>query len=282
MTCKSHGWRNLSPFEWESSSSKLHFACFAINQPVDIEVRQDGNNLSTKITSRIKLKKNHLEHLESQLARSLGVNIDTENLLKVASRIGKEYSGLVKMGAGRLLRSPSLWEDASKTLFTTNCTWSLTKKMSESLCSKKYSIPTPSNRFPFPKPGSISKRSISSLKKYVPIGYRADYFIELSKTFESDPSLKGIENKKSDPSFVHEVVKGFKGFGPYATAHLMVLSGHYEEVPIDTVVIAYLKKNYKHRNPKSFISSHFKNWGDYKWWGLKLDQMIKKQNWLGD
>src|SRR6266545_2400997 len=39
-------------------------------------------------------------------------------------------------GAGRLLRSPTVFEDAVKTLCTTNCSWALTRLMVERLCAR--------------------------------------------------------------------------------------------------------------------------------------------------
>src|SRR5262249_61987334 len=37
------------------------------------------------------------------------------------------------LGAGRMLRSPTVWEDLVKTLCTTNCSWGLTTKMVRAL-----------------------------------------------------------------------------------------------------------------------------------------------------
>ena len=78
------------------------------------------------------------------------------------------------------------------------------------------------------------------------------------------------------------MVRQLKGFADYATAHLLVLAGYYNEIPIDTVIVSYLKKNHRVRKPKSFIDRHYRRWGKYKWWGLKLEKMLKRQNWLGD
>ena len=71
-------------------------------------------------------------------------------VLKAAENAGAEYVQLIRKGAGRLLRSPTLWEDAAKTLFTTNCTWALTRKMCEAVCSRAFIEPAPSGRYPFP------------------------------------------------------------------------------------------------------------------------------------
>src|SRR5205085_671502 len=40
-----------------------------------------------------------------------------------------EFSWIARDGAGRLLRSPTVFEDLVKSITTTNCSWSLTRKM---------------------------------------------------------------------------------------------------------------------------------------------------------
>ena len=40
-----------------------------------------------------------------------------------------EFSWVARDGAGRLLRSPTVYEDLVKSIMTTNCSWSLTNKM---------------------------------------------------------------------------------------------------------------------------------------------------------
>ena len=42
------------------------------------------------------------------------MDLDISPVLKTAEKAGPEYVQLIKKGAGRLLRSPTLWEDAAK------------------------------------------------------------------------------------------------------------------------------------------------------------------------
>ena len=116
----------------------------------------------------------------------------------------------------------------------------------------------------------------------MPIGYRAEYFISLAKRFHEDPYLQDIELNSFEYKDADKLVRAIKGFGDYAVAHLLIMSGYYNEVPIDTVVVSYLKENYRVRKPQSFIDRTYKRWGHYKWWGLKLEKIIKQQNWLGE
>jgi len=282
MTCHAHGWKNLAPFYWDSATNTLKFALIEAKVPIAISVSQRGNILEAELKTDTVLNSAIKLLIKKHLRRSLCLDIDTSNLLKIAEKVGAEYADLVRRGAGRPLRAPTLWEDAAKTLFTTNCSWSLTKKMCESACSKKFVACTPSGSFPFPDPEIFVNYENKELKKLMPVGYRAEYFLLLAKRFAKDPNLKNLEKDNLNYHKALQIVNELKGFGPYACRHLLILAGHYDDIPIDTVVISYLKKIHRVRKPKSFIKRHYQTWGHYKWWGFKLEKMINRMNWLGD
>ena len=282
MTCHSHGWKNLAPFSWDDREQKLHFSTCLNEVPVDVEVCRIGKGISATITSHDELDESSLSQASKIITRSLGLDVDTSELFEIAKRVGPEYVDIISKGAGRLLKSPTLWEDAAKTLFTTNCTWSLTQKMCEAVCSETFSRKAPSGNYPFPGAKVIGGYSAGQIKKLMPIGYRSEYLIPLAKRFVEDPYLEDIESKGFSYKKADKLVRGIRGFGNYAVAHLLIMSGYFNEVPIDTVVVAYLKENYRVRKPQSFIDRNYRKWGKYKWWGLKLEKIIKRQNWLGD
>ena len=282
MTCHAHGWKNLSPFSWDDERHILRFAALIDKHPVDIVVEQSRETIGAIITSHQKLARSWKNKAQKLVTRSLGLDIDTSELLSVSKMIGPEYVKLIKKGAGRLLRAPTLWEDAAKTLFTTNCSWSLTKKICESACSETFIQHTPSGVLPFPSPDKIAQYAADKLKEMMPVGYRARYLKPLAETFAKDSTLRKLETNGFDYKAADKIVRQLKGFADYATAHLLIMAGYYNEIPIDTVVVSYLKRNHRVRKPKSFINRHYRKWGKYKWWGYKLEKMIKQQNWLGD
>ena len=282
MTCHTHGWVYLSPFRWDDQSETLHFPAFIGETPIDIEVRQEGNQILACLISKDDLSQENIDLAKGLVSRALDLHSDTDRLLERAKNVGSEYVDIIKKGAGRLLHSPTLWEDAAKTLFTTNCTWTLTQRMCEVACSEQFSKAAPSGAFPFPPPKIFARYTPQQIKKLMPVGYRSDYLVELAKRFSEDPSLCDIEFNGFDYKEADKLVRSLKGFGNYAVAHLLILSGYFNEIPVDTVVVAYLKKNYRVRKPESFINRNYRKWKEYKWWGLKLEKMIRQQNWLGD
>jgi len=278
MICHVHGWKDLSPFSWDAEKHTLRFAVLVEDQPVDIEAKQSGEIIRTTLSSRKKLASASIGKARAIITRSLGLDMDTSGLLDIAKKTEPKYVDLVKRGAGRLLRAPTLWEDAAKTLFTTNCSWSLTQKICNSACSERFMPPTPSGAFPFPSPENIAQYTAAQLKEMMPVGYRAAYLKPLAETFREDPTLNKIETNSFDYQSADETIRGLKGFADYATAHLLILAGYYNEIPIDTVVVSYLKGKHRVRKPKSFINRHYRKWGKYKWWGFKLEKMLHNQN----
>jgi len=273
MTCHAHGWLNLAPFRWDQGSQALHFSAFIDDIPVDIETTQAGRKVAASITSPIRLTDDQLASGARLIRRSLDLDADTAGLLEIAERVGQEYVSIIKKGAGRLLHSPTLWEDAAKTLFTTNCTWSLTRKMCEAACSERFSRAAPSGVYPFPPPQAIAECTPAQLKKLMPVGYRSDYLVPLAEKFAQDPTLSGIETNGLNYKEADKLVRALRGFADYGVAHLLILAGYFNEIPIDTSVVSYLKKNYRVRKPRSFIDRNYRKWKQYKWWGLKLENM---------
>ncbi len=211
MTCHSHGWKNLSPFEWNNDSNILRVSVFLADEPIDIEIKQNNRKICAALTSKKKLNGLQLKQAQDIIIRSL------------------------------------------------------TKKMCRAVCSENFSKQSPSGVYPFPKPGIIAGYTQEKIQKMMPIGYRAEYFISLAKRFHEDPYLQDIELNSFEYKDADKLVRAIKGFGDYAVAHLLIMSGYYNEVPIDTVVVSYLKENYRVRKPQSFIDRTYKKWGHYKW-----------------
>jgi hypothetical protein len=282
MTCHSHGWKNLAPFSWDDKTGTLHFSLVIDKSSMDIECRQVRSKIECRILAHKKLSASRLNTAGKMIHRSLCLGVDTRPLMEKAERVAPEFGALVRKGAGRLLRAPTLWEDAAKTLFTTNCTWALTQKMCRALCREDFVPPTPSGACPFPHPQTLTAYLPEQLKKLAPVGYRARYLTALAERFKKDPYLENLESDGHDYLAADRIVRSFQGFADYGCAHLLVLAGYFDRVPVDTTVVSFLKKNYRVRKPLSFIERHYRKWGKNRWWGYKLDRMLAGQNWIGE
>lgn len=278
LTCHTHGWKNLKPFEWKDNT--LYLALLVDENAIDVFVRQRGDHLEIDVMSTEKLAA--MDVVIHRLRRILDLDVDTNLLLSIAETIDKKHAMIIRHGGGRRLRGGSLWEDAAKTLFTTNCTWVLTRKMAEAVCSKHFTSETPFGRFPFPTPQSIARKSEKSLNARIPIGYRAPYLRKLAKRLSVDPNLSGLEQGALSWDTAYKTVLDLAGFGEYATNHLLMMTGYFDHIPVDTSVVAFVVEAFSARKPVSFVTRRYRPWGKFKYWGYKLDQIALKKNWLGD
>ena len=77
-------------------------------------------------------------------------------------------------GAGRMMRSPTVFEDVVKTICTTNCAWSATVRMTTALVDH-LGAEAPGGRRAFPTPGAMASADEAFYRDVVRAGYRGAY-----------------------------------------------------------------------------------------------------------
>jgi len=277
-TCNAYGWVELAPFYWDDGADTLGATVSVSEGAVDLKIEQHKSDIIIHTHSRKDLTESHLNEIQSLLKRILDIEVNNSKLHEIAVTIGSKYPSLIEHGAGRLLHSPALWEDAAKTLFTTNCSWALTKKISEEICIAFSTSTSPLGKYPFPSPEIVAELNESELRNLVPIGYRAPYLISLAKEFSDNQVLIKLEDKSRSFKEAKNIVMNLKGFGTYAATHVLVMAGYYDEIPVDSVMKYYLNKTYGDDLPISvLIENIYSKWGRYKWWGMKLDKMNRRK-----
>jgi N-glycosylase/DNA lyase len=147
----------------------------------------------------------------------------------------------VTMGAGRMLRSPTVWEDVIKTLCTTNCSWGLTRTMVQALVTN-LGEPTLGTADAltnaFPTPASVASRDERFYRDVVRSGYRAPHFVALGvavATGALDLETLGIATRDevTDDEVERELL-ALPGIGPYAAAHVMMTLGRNSKLILDS------------------------------------------------
>jgi 3-methyladenine DNA glycosylase/8-oxoguanine DNA glycosylase len=193
---------------------------------------------------------------------------DFQEFYKLCDQRGGQWKKLTQ-GLGRLLRSPSLFEDIVKTICTTNIQWGGTKRMIEELVNAYgEKFPGDSAMRAFPTPEAIAKTTLNAFSKKVRMGYRTPYVHLLARQvssgeFNPDDFLdEGI----STPELKKKLL-GIKGIGNYAAATLLMLLGRYDELPTDTVFRDFVSK--KHFNGKKISDKKaqdvYRSWGKWKY-----------------
>ena len=182
----------------------------------------------------------------------------------------KSLAWINRNNAGRLLRSPTVYEDLVKTICTTNCSWALTKNMTANLV-EKLGEAAKDRRRAFPSPERMASVGADFYKNEIRAGYRSAYFAELAEKVAGGrinpeswlaSDLPTAELKKQ--------MKQIKGVGDYAAENLLKLVGRYDGLALDSWLRSqfYKKHNSEQICDDKHIAKHYERFGD--WRGLAI------------
>ena len=271
-TIFSHGWVFLEPYYWDNKSeslglilklknsklSKIHVSFK--NKVITIKVGVAGGSLDAGDKDKIKKTVRHIFRLDEDLNRFYAIcNKDPE------------LEFVCKNQCGRLLRSPSLYEDMVKTICTTNCSWSNTVSMVSNLCKLEAGC--------FPAPETIVKTGAIKLKEFCRLGYRAEPIYELSKAvFEKEFDPDSLLKEKNIEE-TRKRLMAFNGIGKYSTNHILMLAGHYSDIPIDSEVTGYIEETYfsGRKVSEKEIIDLFEKYREWKYLVFKYKRIGRKR-----
>jgi len=139
------------------------------------------------------------------------------------------------IGAGRMLRSPTVFEDVVKTVCTTNCAWSATVRMTTALV-EHLGDPAPRGRRAFPSPVALAEADEDFYRDVVRTGYRGPYIRALADEVASGTlDLEELNDPDLGDDEVAARLLALPGVGPYAAAHVMTTSlGRYSRLILDS------------------------------------------------
>jgi N-glycosylase/DNA lyase len=209
------------------------------------------------------------QRLRSQVAHVLRLDEDLTPFYEVAAK--DPDLAWVTAGAGRLLRSPTVFEDVVKTICTTNCAWSATVRMVsalvESLGEPGTEADGPFGRA-FPTPEAMARKNSAFYSETVRAGYRGAYLRALSKSVASGEldleSLACASTEELSDEEVAARLLALPGVGPYAAAHIMILLGRYTPLVLDSWTRPkYLKVSGSKRAKDTTIERRFRRYGPY-------------------
>jgi 3-methyladenine DNA glycosylase/8-oxoguanine DNA glycosylase len=138
------------------------------------------------------------------------------------------------IGAGRMLRSPTVFEDVVKTICTTNCAWSATVRMTTALV-EHLGLEAPGGRHAFPTAAAMAQEGENFYRDTVRAGYRGAYLHALAADVATGAlDLEALNDPELPDDEVAERLLALPGCGPYATAHMMMLLGRYSRLILDS------------------------------------------------
>ncbi|HYY74837.1 MAG TPA: hypothetical protein VE644_00785 [Gaiellaceae bacterium] len=176
-------------------------------------------------------------------------------------------------GAGRLIRSATVFEDVVKTICTTNCTWSATERMVgalvEHLGERAAGAPEDgAYGHAFPSPEAMAAASELFYRDVVRAGYRGAYLRSLAASVvEGSVDLEELGRAAPDDLPDEEVAArllALPGVGPYAAAHIMMMLGRYSRLVLDSWTRPkYARLNGGRPVKDTTIERRFRRYGPY-------------------
>ncbi len=173
-----------------------------------------------KVTSDRKVGPTQSESLLMTCRRILRLDDDLTRFYRLAAS-DPEISWVVT-GAGRMVRSPTVFEDVVKTICTTNCSWSGTERMVGALV-RHLGASSPAGGHAFPTPAAMAEAELSFYRDEVRAGYRGAYLQSLARAVaHGEVDLEALNAPELPDDQAEARLLALPGVGPYATAHIML------------------------------------------------------------
>jgi len=263
----SHGWCDLEPYSLDNENWCLSYV-FGYEEPLSVEITANAENIEIDVAEK-NLAAETQEKIRRDVRHILRLDEDLSEFYRL-TRKEKRLAWITKLSGGRLLRSPTVFEDLVKTLCTTNCSWSLTKIMVKNLVEKLGAV-SPNGKRAFPTAEVMAQKSEEFYRSEIRAGYRSPFFVELAQNVASgklDPETwlqSGLPTRE-----LKKEMKKVKGVGDYAAENLLKLVGRYDGLALDSWLRAqfYKKHNAEQICADKEIEAFYEKFGS--WRGLAI------------
>ena len=261
----SHGWVQLAPFVFDETGKTLLYTDRLSNHRV-IEYRITEASKGVKVETTGRLGKSEQREVAEKVAWMLGLDMDFSAFYKAARREPK-LRAAEKLARGRVLRSPTFFEDVVKTILTTNTLWAATIRMNGNLIAT-FGDPSPGADFrAFPTPERIAASRPQVLRETVRVGYRAPAIHELATRVASgELDLESFKTSSLPTLELRRELLKIKGVGPYAAANLLMILGRHDFIPIDSWALKVVSHEWYKGKPVTAkqVERRFAEWGEFK------------------
>src|ERR1044072_3063939 len=265
-TVASHGWYQLPPFGLEN---------WELSRVIDVGKKPPVTIFLTELKNAVRVRATRpLNKSEAAIVLRVARHVlrldDDLEQFYLATADDPEFSWIGEQGAGRLLRSPTVFEDLVKMICTTNCSWALTLKMVNGLVDN-VGRETGDGRRSFPNAEALAMMPLKFFVDEMRSGYRAPYFKELAERVASgELNVEEWLTSELPTAELAKQIKGVKGVGPYAAENLLKLLGRYDGLALDSWTRAKffeIRNNGRKANDKK-IARYYSRFNE--WRGLAL------------
>ncbi len=254
-TVAAHGWRRLLPFAWDEDAQTLSRAedlgegrvmTLAIRAGISgVEVQADTDSNETEITRRVR--------------RMLQMDLPLADF-HAYCRAQPTLASIAERGRGRMLRSPTLWEDVVKVIATTNTTWAQTIAMTARIVA---AFGTEGRAFP--TPAQVAAVPFDEFAAKARMGYRSAYVHGIASAVAGGRlDLEAWQSEALSAADLRKRLLGLPGVGPYGAACLLLYLGKPEHVNSDSVARAALAQEIGHPVTDKEVHAFFEAHGEWR------------------
>jgi 3-methyladenine DNA glycosylase/8-oxoguanine DNA glycosylase len=231
-TIISHGWYGLLPFALDAKKWELSRVIDLHPKP-PVTVVMAGRKRYVRVTTSPSLTKGETAKVTRDARHILRLDDDLQPFYLVIAT-DPDFAWIGAQGAGRMLRSPTVFEDLVKMICTTNCSWALTQKMVTGLV-ENLGRESDDGRRSFPTAEVMAAMPLRFFVDDVRAGYRAAYLKELADRVASgELNVEAWLNSPLPTAELTKEIKGVKGAGNYAAENLLKLLGRYDGLALDS------------------------------------------------
>jgi 3-methyladenine DNA glycosylase/8-oxoguanine DNA glycosylase len=241
-TFVSHGFSDLPPTRLDDSAKSLEVTLrVGRGKPRRVRIRPGRRGFaSLDVLGSARVSDRARAEIARGIARVLGLDQDLSRFYEIAA-LDPDLAWAAR-GAGRMLRSPTVFEDVVKTICTTNCSWSLTTTMVRALVSNIGGAASGYEADPlanaFPTPAAMASAPDAFYRDVVRAGYRARYLSALSRLVAEGEidleRLAGVSRDELSDGELDALLRSLPGVGPYAAAHIMMTLGRSSLLILDS------------------------------------------------
>ena len=269
-TLASHGVASLPPSHVDEAEWTLEVTLPSGRgaRTVHVSEGRPGYARVEGATSPVLAQLRHMFRLDEDLSAFYAVARDDPQLAWAAA------------GAGRMLRSPTVFEDVVKTICTTNCSWGGTVRMVTALVDH-LGVRSPTGGHTFPRPTAMAEAGDDFYRDVARAGYRGAYLRTLAEEVASgELDLERLNDPALSVEEVEARLLALPGVGPYAAAHVMLTSlGRYSPLVLDSWTRPAYAKLVGRKASDKTIARKFRRYGDFA--GLAF-WLLLTRGWVPD